>query len=218
MAAFRPSRSASSTPAACATATSTWTSQGRVRPACARLTPPAASCTACSATSSRRCRESERDPRAAARYVRGGLAGALAGLPPRPRRRESTTRPRCASSRNFARSFDLEARPFMVEPYFQVEVEPGVTAVRPPGPPRRGAGRHAAHHRLQDRHAAGGDRPEAARLLRYTGRRRSCERTVSKASFWYLDDGTDLDDGASPTKTSAAPAKSCWPPRRDGET
>jgi putative RecB family exonuclease len=91
---------------------------------------------------------------------------------------------------NFAENFDLEARPFMVEPYFQEEIAPGVVLFgrldrldeQPDGT------LHIIDYKT-------GTQPEEIDPKQLTFYAILVEarlaRSVSKASFWYLDDGSD---------------------------
>ena len=95
---------------------------------------------------------------------------------------------------NFARCFDLEAQPILVEPYFQEEIAEGVTLFgrldRIDEEPDRTL--HVIDYK-------GGTQPEEIdpeqlRLYALMAER-SLGRTVSKASFWFLDDGTSWTTG-----------------------
>ena len=55
-----------------------------------------------------------------------GWQRTLAGLPPHPRRRAALRR-LCPPARELRRPLQPRRAPFMVEPYFQVEIEPGTT-------------------------------------------------------------------------------------------
>ncbi|MEX1195822.1 MAG: PD-(D/E)XK nuclease family protein [Dehalococcoidia bacterium] len=91
--------------------------------------------------------------------------------------------------RSFARNFDLAAEPMLVEPYFQVEVAPGVTLFgrldrideEPDG----------TLHIIDYKGGTQPDEidPEQLRLYAILTED-ALGRTASKASFWYLDDGT----------------------------
>jgi putative RecB family exonuclease len=97
---------------------------------------------------------------------------------------------------NFAEKFDLDARPFAVEPFFQQEVAPGVTLFG-----RLDRVDEEPDGTLHIIDYKGSEQPEEIdpkqlaiyALLLEAG----AGRTASKASFWYLDDGsiwtTDLD-------------------------
>jgi putative RecB family exonuclease len=90
---------------------------------------------------------------------------------------------------NFADKFDIDAAPFMVEPYFQEEIEPGVVLFG-----RLDRLDEEPDGTLHIIDYKGGTQPEEIdpkQLAFYAilveaklGRR------VSKASFWYLDDGS----------------------------
>lgn len=99
---------------------------------------------------------------------------------------------------NFATHHDLRAEPFAVEAYLQVEVAPGVTLFG-----RMDRIDEEADGTLHIIDYKTGEQPseiEARQLRLYAIMvERELGRTVSKASFWYLDDGTTatemLDDG-----------------------
>jgi putative RecB family exonuclease len=89
---------------------------------------------------------------------------------------------------NFARTFDLKARPFMVEPYFQVEIEPGILLFgrldrldeEPDG----------TLHIIDYKTGTQPEEIDASQLTLYAILvEAKIDRVVSKASFWYLDDG-----------------------------
>lgn len=98
---------------------------------------------------------------------------------------------------NFGAKFDLEARPFAVEPYFQEEIAPGVTLFgrldRLDEEPDRTL--HIVDYKT-------GTQPEEIdpkQLIFYALLvEAKLQRSVTKASFWYLDDGstwtTDFSD------------------------
>lgn len=90
---------------------------------------------------------------------------------------------------HFAAGFDLKARPFMVEPYFQVEVEPGVLLFgrldrldeEPDG----------TLHIIDYKTGTQPEEIDPSQLVLYAILvEAKLGRIVSKASFWYLDDGT----------------------------
>jgi putative RecB family exonuclease len=89
---------------------------------------------------------------------------------------------------NFARVFDLQARPFLVEPYFQVEIEPGILLFGRVD--RLDEEPDGTLHIIDYK---GGTEPEEidpSQLVLYAILvEAKLGRTVSKASFWYLDDG-----------------------------
>jgi putative RecB family exonuclease len=89
---------------------------------------------------------------------------------------------------NFARFFDLKERPFLVEPYFQVEIEPGILLFGRVD--RLDEEPDGALHIIDYK---GGTEPEEidpSQLVLYAILvEAKLDRTVSKASFWYLDDG-----------------------------
>ncbi len=90
---------------------------------------------------------------------------------------------------NFARCFDLSAKPLMAEPYFQEEVAPSVTLFG-----RLDRIDEEADGTLHVIDYKGGGRPEeidSQQLLIYALlAERTLKREVSNVSFWYLDDGT----------------------------
>lgn len=90
---------------------------------------------------------------------------------------------------NFASAFDLGAAPFALEPYLEIELEPGITLF---GRPDRideepGGSLHLIDYKT-------GEQPseiEPGQLVFYAIMTEAgLGRTVSKASFWFLDDGT----------------------------
>jgi RecB family exonuclease len=89
----------------------------------------------------------------------------------------------------FAQRFDLQAEPFLVEPYFQVDISPGVTLFG-----RMDRIDEERDGTLQIIDYKTGESPEdvdAGQLRVYAIIvEAKLRRTVSKASFWYLDDGT----------------------------
>jgi CRISPR/Cas system-associated exonuclease Cas4 (RecB family) len=89
---------------------------------------------------------------------------------------------------NFAQRHDLRAAPFMVEPYFQVEIEPGITLFgrldrideEPDG----------TLHIIDYKTGEQPDEVDPGQLRLYAiMTEEKLGRTVSRASFWYLDDG-----------------------------
>ena len=93
-----------------------------------------------------------------------------------------------AQLRNFAQKFDLKAEPYAVEAYLQVDVAPGLTLfgrmdridVEPDG----------TLHIIDYKTGTQPDEIDAKQLLLYAIMvEQELTRTVSKASFWYLDDG-----------------------------
>ncbi len=89
---------------------------------------------------------------------------------------------------NFVRTWGLEARPFMVEPYFQHEIAPGLLLFgrvdrideEPDG----------TLHLIDYKGGTDADEIDTSQLNLYALLvEAKLERTVSKASFWYLDDG-----------------------------
>jgi putative RecB family exonuclease len=90
---------------------------------------------------------------------------------------------------NFSTKFDLDAEPFMVEPYFQADVAPGVTLFgrldrldeEPDG----------TLHIIDYKTGTQPEEIDPKQLIFYALLvEAKLGRTVSKASFWYLDDGT----------------------------
>ncbi len=97
---------------------------------------------------------------------------------------------------NFARCFDLDARPLMVEPYFQEEVAPGVTLFG-----RLDRLDEEADGTLHVIDYKGGAQPaeidpQQLRIYALLSER-ALERTVARVSFWYLDDGTSWTEDLS---------------------
>jgi putative RecB family exonuclease len=90
---------------------------------------------------------------------------------------------------NFAANFDLEARPFMVEPYFQEEIVPGLVLFG-----RLDRLDEQPDGTLQIIDYKTGTQPEEIdpkQLIFYAILVEArLGRSVSKASFWYLDDGS----------------------------
>jgi putative RecB family exonuclease len=91
--------------------------------------------------------------------------------------------------RTFAEHFDLNSEPFAVEAYLQVEVAPGVVLFgrmdrideEPDG----------TLHIIDYKAGEQSSEVEARQLRLYAIMvERELERTVSKASFWFLDDGS----------------------------
>lgn len=91
---------------------------------------------------------------------------------------------------NFVRCFGLDREPFMVEPYFQEEIAPGVTLFgrldrideEPDG----------TLHVIDYKGGAEPEEIDPDQLRIYAVMaERALSRTVSRASFWYLDDGRE---------------------------
>jgi putative RecB family exonuclease len=89
---------------------------------------------------------------------------------------------------NFERNFGLGAKPFMVEPYFQHEIEPGILLFgrvdrideEPDG----------TLHLIDYKGGSDSKDLDTSQLTLYALLvEAKLGRTVSKASFWYLDDG-----------------------------
>src|SRR6266545_1056098 len=112
-------------------------------------------------------------------------------LSPRYRRMEGVDSLRTSSMEQlilFANQHDLSAQPFMVEPYFQVDVAPGVTLFgrvdrideEPDG----------TLHVIDYKTGSQPDEIDARQLRLYAiMAEESLCKTVSRTSFWYLDDG-----------------------------
>lgn len=97
---------------------------------------------------------------------------------------------------NFARIFGLDNEPYQVEPYFQVEIEDGVTLFgrvdRIDEEPDR------TLHIIDYKGGTQPDEIDSGQLRLYAIlAEESLGRTVSKASFWYLDDGAAWTMGLS---------------------
>lgn len=119
------------------------------------------------------------------------LAEGWEALSPRYRRMPGAGDLREAAVRqleDFARSHDLRAQPFMVEPYFQVEAGPGVTLMgrldridEEPG---------GSLHVIDYKTSAEPQEVDAGQLRLYAIMvEAKLGRSVSRASFWYLGDG-----------------------------
>ena len=88
----------------------------------------------------------------------------------------------------FARQHDLQAAPFMVEAYFQVEVAPGVTLFGRMD--RIDEAPDGSLHVIDYKTGSQPDEIDAKQLVLYAIMvEDKLQRPVSKASFWYLDDG-----------------------------
>ncbi len=121
-------------------------------------------------------------------------------LSPRYRRMEGVMELRAKSRlqlERFAQQHDLSARPFLVEPHFQVEIAPGVTLFgrldrideEPDG----------SVHVIDYKTGAQPGEVDAGQLRLYAiMAEEKLERRVSRISFWHLDDGlvwtTELSD------------------------
>jgi len=113
-------------------------------------------------------------------------------LSPRYRRMEGVDELRASSIEQlklFAEQYDLSARPFMVEPYFQVEVAPGVTLFgrvdrideEPDG----------SLHVIDYKTGTQPDEIDTGQLRLYAiMAEESLRKPVTRISFWYLDDGS----------------------------
>lgn len=121
-------------------------------------------------------------------------------LSPRYRRMPGTDKLREEAVRqleNFAASHDLQAQPFAVEPYFQVEILPGVMLF---GRLDRIDEEPDASLHIIDYKTGGHPGDVDARQLSFYAIivEATLGRRVSRASFWYLDDGqtwtTELTD------------------------
>ncbi len=90
--------------------------------------------------------------------------------------------------RNFAEKFDLQAEPYAVEAYIQTEVAAGVTLFGRMDRIDEEAG--GALHIIDYKTGTQPDEIDTKQLLLYAIMiEQEQTRTVSKASFWYLDDG-----------------------------
>ena len=88
----------------------------------------------------------------------------------------------------FARQHDLQAEPFMVEPYFQVVLVPDITLFGRLD--RIDAEPDASLHVIDYKTGAQPDEVDAGQLRLYAiMAEEKLRRPVSRASFWYLDDG-----------------------------
>jgi putative RecB family exonuclease len=115
-----------------------------------------------------------------------------AALSPKYLRMEGVEKHREASLqqlRNYTEKFDWQSLPFMVEPYFQVDIEPGTILFgrldrldeEPDG----------TLHIIDYKTGAMPGDIDPGQLVFYAILvEASLGRTVSKASFWYLDDAT----------------------------
>ncbi|MEK7247310.1 MAG: PD-(D/E)XK nuclease family protein [Chloroflexota bacterium] len=82
----------------------------------------------------------------------------------------------------------LGARPFMVEPYFQTEIEPGILLFGRVD--RLDEEQDGALHIIDYKGGAEPEEIDPSQLVLYAILvEAKLDRTVSKASFWYLDDG-----------------------------
>lgn len=146
-----------------------------------------------------------REERNAERLVRMFEEGWEA-LSPRYRRMQGVERLRESSLeelRRFAKQHDLSAQPFMVEPYFQVEVAPGVTLFgrvdrideEPDG----------ALHVIDYKTGSQPDEIDAGQLRIYAiMAEESLGKPVTRASFWNLDDGNVWTAGLAETDKQLA--------------
>ncbi len=88
----------------------------------------------------------------------------------------------------FARQHDLQAQPFMVELYLQVRLAPDVLLFGRTD--RIDEERDGALHVIDYKTGAHPEEVDAAQLHLYAIMvEEKLQRTVSRASFWYLDDG-----------------------------
>ncbi|MGH9204750.1 MAG: RecB family exonuclease, partial [Vicinamibacterales bacterium] len=91
--------------------------------------------------------------------------------------------------RNFSQRFDLAAKPFAVEPYFQFEFAPGVLLFGRVD--RIDEERDGSLHIIDYKTGAQEDEVDAGQLRLYAIMvEQNLARPVSKISFWYLDDGS----------------------------
>jgi putative RecB family exonuclease len=98
---------------------------------------------------------------------------------------------------NFVRVFGLENEPLQVEPYFQVEIEEGVTLFGRPD--RIDEEPDRTLHIIDYKGGMQSDEIDSGQLRVYALlAEMEMGRTVSKLSFWFLDEGTiwtmDLND------------------------
>ena len=112
--------------------------------------------------------------------------------------------------RSFAATRDLTAEPLAVEPYFQVEVAPGVTLFGRVD--RIDAEPDGSLHLIDYKTGSHEDEVDPRQLRLYAIRAEaSLGKPVTRLSFWYLDDGqtwtaefTDESRGSSLTELMAA--------------
>lgn len=89
---------------------------------------------------------------------------------------------------NFVRHWGLDAQPFMVEPYFQIEIEPGILLFGRVD--RLDEEPDGTLHIIDYKGGTEREEIETSQLTLYALLvEAKLGRTVSKASFWYLDDG-----------------------------
>ena len=93
-----------------------------------------------------------------------------------------------AQLRNFARKFDVKAEPYAVEAYLQVSVAPGVTLFGRMD--RIDEETDGTLHIIDYKTGTQPDEIDANQLVLYAIMvERELTKAVSRASFWYLDDG-----------------------------
>ena len=112
-------------------------------------------------------------------------------LSPRYRRMEGVDRFRTDSVeqlKTFATHYDISAAPLMVEPYFQVEVAAGVTLFGRVD--RIDEESDGSLHVIDYKTGSHPDEVDVGQLRLYAiMAEESLRRSVSRISFWYLDDG-----------------------------
>jgi RecB family exonuclease len=125
--------------------------------------------------------------------------GGWEALSPRYRRMKGVDKLRDDSReqlRNFAKQHDLAASPLMVEPYFQVEVAPGVTLFGRVD--RIDEKSDGSLHLIDYKTGSHPDEVDAGQLRLYAiMAEESLRRPVSRISFWHLDDGDVWTAGLS---------------------
>ncbi len=93
-----------------------------------------------------------------------------------------------AQLRMFAQKHDLSARPLLVEPYFQVEIKPGITLFGRVDRIDEEADRTL--HLIDYKTGSHPDEVDAKQLRLYAiMAEQSLGKPVTKTSFWHLDDG-----------------------------
>ncbi|MEO8458854.1 MAG: PD-(D/E)XK nuclease family protein [Chloroflexota bacterium] len=98
---------------------------------------------------------------------------------------------------NFSTKFDIDAQPFMVEPYFQEEIAPGLTLFGRLD--RLDENPEGTLHIIDYKTGTQPEEIDPKQLMFYALLvEAKLHRSVTKASFWYLDDGsvwtTDFSD------------------------
>jgi putative RecB family exonuclease len=98
--------------------------------------------------------------------------------------------------RSFAAQHDLSAAPLMVEPYFQVEIAPDITLFGRVD--RIDEEPEGSLHLIDYKTGSHPDEVDAGQLRLYAiMAEESLRRTVSRISFWHLDDGDIWTAGLS---------------------